>query len=613
MSEKILKDLRRQAQLFPDGPGIYFFKDKNGQVLYIGKAQSLKNRVKSYFLPTSDRRLKTMIQESRKIDYIVTDSTKEAAFLENNYIRQHQPRFNLRLKDDKNFPFIKITIQDEFPGIELCRRVEPDGAKYFGPFQPAHTARKSIELVTRYFKLRTCTGKLPKNRKRPCLEYDMELCSAPCVNFIPPDSYQENVRNAILFLEGKTDLLLPVLQKKMESASRKLEFEQAAHWRDLIKAVRSIMEKPKTILTGKTDCDILGLYTAGGKSLLYIFSMRRGRIVQSTNLSMNLPSARSSKKILSKMIQTYYKNKEEIPSVVYLPHDPERRNELSAFFKKTKGILVKFEVPHRGKFEELVHLAAKNAELEFNKQFKKEDSLSELKSILSLERLPNHIEGFDISNTGGDESVGSMVVFKKGFPCKSEYRKYKVRTVQGSNDVASLEEVIYRRYSRIFKEQGKVPDLILVDGGLGQLNAAEKALNRLNYKEIPVVSIAKKKETIFSEDNKTGINLPPTSPALKLLQNIRDEAHRFAVSFHRLRREKKSFSSELDNIPGIGPKRKIKLLTAFDSIETMKKAGQEKIQKIVGKKASDNICRKLGISPIVHYKKKNPLNRSKGK
>ncbi len=600
MPGRNINHLLEQAQALPNRPGIYFFKDREGQVLYIGKAQSLRERIKSYFLPTPDTRLKTMLQVSQKIDCIVTDSTKEAAFLENNYIRQHQPRFNLRLKDDKSFPFLKITIQNKFPGIELSRRVEPDGARYFGPFQPAHSARKSIELITRHFKLRTCSGELPRNRKRPCLEYDMELCSGPCANLISSESYQENTRNAILFLEGKTDLLLPLLQKKMEDASRRLEFEQAAHWRDLIQTVKSIKEKPKTILAHKTDCDILGIHSAGDQFLLYAFCMRGGRIIHSSNLIMNFAPDCSRKKILFQLVRSFYMNSEEIPSVVYLPYEPEKRNELSSFLDKIKGRPVRLHVPFRGKFKELVQLAGKNAELELNRLFYQEDSLSELKNLLSLARLPNHIEGFDISNTGGDESVGSLVVFKDGKPCKSEYRKYKVKTVHGPNDVASLEEIISRRYSRLTREKGEPPDLILIDGGLGQMFSAKKALNRLGLQEIPVISLAKKKETVFTENNIEGINLPHTSPALKLLQKIRDEAHRFAVSFHRLRREKKSFSSQLDNVPGIGPKRKFRLLKAFDSIETMKEAGPEKLQKLVGKTAANHLCQKLGIPPAKH-------------
>ncbi|TEU06589.1 MAG: excinuclease ABC subunit UvrC, partial [Candidatus Aminicenantes bacterium] len=560
---EIMSDLKSEIKNLPKKPGIYFFKDKGGEVIYIGKARSLKDRVKSYFLPTSDAKIKKILSETEEIDFILTDSAKEAAFLENNFIRQHQPRFNLRLKDDKSFPYLKLTLQEKFPAIYLTRRVEEDGAKYFGPFSPAHQARNTIHLSAKYFGVRTCQESVPGKRKRPCLDYDLKLCSAPCVEYISESDYRESIKNAFLFLEGKTEKLLKILKKKMQEAAARQEFEQAAHWRDIIRTIEEIKAKPKLISVGMENKDIFGYSRENKNVALYVFFMRKGKVIESEDIFFQEKEDIADKEILSNYLKKIYKHRKSMPDKILLPFAPEEKDGILKRVSNLREEKIEIIVPRKGKNKKLVDFASSNAEILLRKKYEGLAPLMEIKKIFNLKSIPERIEGFDISNIGGEESVGSLVVFENGRPQKNDYRKYKIKTVAGPNDVASLQEVIRRRYKRILEEKKDFPDLILVDGGKGQLNAARGALEELGVGNLPIVSLAKKEEIIFAPDRKKGISLERTSPALKLFQNIRDEAHRFAISFHRLRREKRSFESRLDNIPGLGKKRKAALLDKY--------------------------------------------------
>ena len=589
----IMSDLKSEIKNLPKNPGIYFFKDKGGEVIYIGKARSLKDRVKSYFLPTSDAKIKKILSETEEIDFILTDSAKEAAFLENNFIRQHQPRFNLRLKDDKSFPYLKLTLQEKFPAIYLTRRVEEDGAKYFGPFSPAHQARNTIHLSAKYFGVRTCQEPVPGKRKRPCLDYDLKLCSAPCVEYISESDYRESIKNAFLFLEGKTEKLLKILKKKMQEAAARQEFEQAAHWRDIIRTIEEIKAKPKLISVGMENKDIFGYSRENKNVALYVFFMRKGKVIESEDIFFQEEEDIDDKEILSNYLKTFYKHRKSMPDKILLPFAPEEKDEILKRVSNLRGKKIEIIVPRKGKNKKLVDLASSNAEILLRKKYEGLAPLMEIKKIFSLKSIPERIEGFDISNIGGEEAVGSLVVFENGRPQKNDYRKYKIKTVAGSNDVASLQEVIRRRYKRILEEKKDFPDLILVDGGKGQLNAARGALEELGVSNLPIVSLAKKEEIIFAPDRKKGISLERTSPALKLFQNIRDEAHRFAISFHRLRREKRSFESRLDNIPGLGKKRKATLLDKYKDLKEIKKAAPEDLAKIIGAKATQALISEL--------------------
>lgn len=589
----IMSDLKSEIKNLPKNPGIYFFKDKGGEVIYIGKARSLKDRVKSYFLPTSDAKIKKILSETEEIDFILTDSSKEAAFLENNFIHQHQPKFNLRLKDDKSFPYLKLTLQEKFPAIYLTRRVEEDGAKYFGPFSPAHQARNTIHLSAKYFGVRTCQESVPGKRKRPCLDYDLKLCSAPCVEYISESDYRESIKNAFLFLEGKTEKLLKILKKKMQEAAARQEFEQAAHWRDIIRTIEEIKAKPKLISVGMENKDIFGYSRENKNVALYVFFMRKGKVIESEDIFFQEKEDIDDKETLSNYLKTFYKHRKSMPDKILLPFAPEEKDEILKRVSNLRGKKIEIIVPRKGKNKKLVDLASSNAEILLRKKYEGLAPLMEIKKIFNLKSIPERIEGFDISNIGGEESVGSLVVFENGRPQKNDYRKYKIKTVAGPNDVASLQEVIRRRYKRVLEEKKDFPDLILVDGGKGQLNAARGALEELGVGNQPIVSLAKKEEIIFAPDRKKGISLERTSPALKLFQNIRDEAHRFAISFHRLRREKRSFESRLDNIPGLGKKRKAALLDKYKDLQEIKKAAPEDLAKITGAKATQALISEL--------------------
>ena len=585
--------LRKKAQSLPQKAGIYFFKNQTGEVIYIGKARSLRSRVKSYFQQTSDAKIKNILSETWDIDFILTDSTKEAAFLENNFIRQHQPRYNLRLKDDKSFPYLKMTIREGFPALTLTRRVEEDGAKYYGPYSPAHRARQTSHLIAKYFGVRTCQEAVPGRRKRPCLDYDLKLCSAPCVSNISKKDYRESVDNALLFLEGKTEKLLSALKTKMREASARQEFEQAARWRDLIRTIEEIKKRPKLISVRKEDIDIFGLTRENENVAVYIFVMRAGKVIESEELYFQEKKEVQSPEILSSCVREFYRGGQDIPDKILLPFPPEKKEELSQILFKRKRKKVEILTPLKGKYKKLVDMTNTNAEILMQKKSEALSPLKETQKILELKTLPVRIEGYDISNTGGDESVGSLVVFENGLPQKNDYRKYKIKSVEGPNDVASLQEVIKRRCTRLLQEEAAFPDLILVDGGKGQLNAARVVIKELGLGHLPVIALAKKEEIIFTPSHKNGIRLEKTSPALKLIQSIRDESHRFALSFHRIRRRKKSFASRLNGIKGIGPKKKAALLAKYKSLREIENASRDELSMIIGRKAAQSLVDKL--------------------
>ncbi len=593
MPEQKKGNLKTIVEDLPTKPGIYFFKNGKNDVIYIGKARSLQDRVKSYFGSTSDPKVHNILAETMDIDYIFTDSEKEATFLENNFIQQYQPKFNVRLKDDKAFPYIKVTLRDRFPGIFLTRRVEPDGARYFGPFSPVHQARKTIHLINKSFGIRGCREAIPGKRKRPCLEYDLKLCTAPCVQYISELEYRSRVEDALLLLEGKTEKLLQTLKHKMKEEAASEEFERAAQLRDLIQSIEQLKAKPTLISTKGENKDIFGYSSAQNQAHLTVFRMRQGKVIETEVISRAKKKNVADRTFLSSELLKYYKRSPDFPDKIILPFRISREKHILTLISLARGKKVEILVPVRGENKKLLELAQKNTE-DLAHREPEIRSLSELKNLLGLSSIPQRIEGFDISNTGGDESVGSMVVFEEGKPNKSEYRKYRIRTVEGPDDVASLHEVIRRRYGSLLTEgQEFMPDLVFVDGGKGQLNAAQKALQELGVEDVAVASLAKKEEMIFFPNQKEGLRLKRTSPALKLLQNIRDEAHRFAISYHRRRRTQKSFTSPLDTIPGIGPRRKMALLTKYKNIGEIKKVPLEELAKIVGTEAAQSLVASL--------------------
>ena len=534
--------MKQKLARLPQKPGIYFFKNAAGEVIYIGKARLLKERVQSYFQPTSDPKVQNILSETADLDFILTDSEREAAFLENNFIQQHQPKFNLRLKDDKSFPYLRLSVQERFPGIYFSRKVARDGAKYFGPFSPAHEARKTIHLINKYFRVRNCDEDVPGKRKRPCLEYDLNLCSAPCVGLISEEGYRESTANALLFLEGKTAELSKILKERMKKAAQAQKFEEAAQWRNLLRILENIKVKPKLISVRLENLDIFGYAQEHRYHALEAFFMRQGKVIESREFFFEEDEDIPGGRILSDFLRSFYQEEKNIPEKILLPFELSEKRDLLQILSATAGKKVVMSVPLRGEYKKLMDLAVRNAETLLERGMQDLGPLIDLKRILGLKILPVRIEGFDVSNTGGTESVASLVTFDNGRPNKDGYRKFKIKTVAGPNDVASLEEVIRRRYIRILEEKAPLPDLVFVDGGKPQLGTALKVLHELGLGSLEVVSLAKKEEIIFALHHKNGLRLDRTSPALKLLQHIRDEAHRFAIAFHRQRRSKRSFT-----------------------------------------------------------------------
>ena len=534
-------DLRKKAAGFPKKAGIYFFKSADGSLVYIGKARSLRDRVGSYFQPSDDPKVRNILGETADIDYILTETEREAAFLENNFVQQYQPRFNLRLKDDKSFPYVKLTVKELFPRVAFSRKVEADGAKYYGPFSPAREARRTIGLVGKYFQVRSCDEAVPGKRKRPCLEYDLKQCSAPCVGFVSEEDYRRNVDEARLFLEGKSERLVKALKERMDKAAEREDYEEAARLRDIARTLETLQVKPALISVRMENQDIIGMARSGRARAVYVFMMRKGKVRESREFEFEDDPARADGDVLADFLAAFYRDR-EIPPKILLPAAPADAAELGRGLAAKSGKKVEILVPVRGKSRDLVRLAVKNAEILLRKKNEGAAPLEEIRKELGLAKPPDRIEGFDISNTGGTESVASMVSFLGGRPDKSEYRKFKIRTVAGPNDVASLEEVLRRRYTRLLAEKRPLPDLVFVDGGLPQLGTAERTLEELGLERLPLASLAKQEEIIYTPWRRDGIRLDRTSPALMLLQHVRDEAHRFAIAFHRKRRAKRAFA-----------------------------------------------------------------------
>jgi excinuclease ABC subunit C len=532
--------LKAKAEALPQKPGIYFFKNGKGEIIYIGKARDLRDRVRSYFQPTEDPKVRNILAETAEIDVILTDSEREAAFLENNFVQQYQPRFNLRLKDDKSFPYLKMNIQDPFPGVRFSRKVEQDGARYFGPFSPAGEVRRTIHLLNKYFQIRNCAEEIPGKRKRPCLDYELGLCAAPCVGFIAAKDYRRRVNDALLFLEGKTGRLTKILGTRMARAAESEDFEEAARLRDIIRTLETIKVKPKLISVRLENQDIFGHAREAQSHAVDVFLMREGKVRESKGFVVDDKAGRSDGAILEEVMSAYYRN-HEIPERILVPFDMPGKKNLAASLSAIAGRKIEIGIPSRGKNRNLIDLAAKNAEILLHKKNADRAPLEEIRRELGLEILPVRIDGFDVSNTGGTETVASLVTFVNGRPDKDGYRKYRIRTVEGPNDVASLGEVMRRRYARALEEKQPLPDLILVDGGKPQIGTARKVLSELGLERLPLISLAKKEEIVFTPSHKGGLKLDRTSPALKLFQHVRDEAHRFALRYHRQRRSRRSF------------------------------------------------------------------------
>lgn len=599
--EKVLDSgsgIKDKLLLLPERPGVYLMKDHKGGVIYVGKANSLKDRVKSYFQKstTLSLRIENMVKHIADIEWIVTESELEALILESNLIKKYRPGYNVILRDDKNYPYLRLYLEDKFPRIEVVRRIKPDGALYFGPYVPVHAMRETLKLIKRTFPLATCKLDLNKKYDRPCIEYEIGRCSGPCVGEISEAGYKDVVRDVRLFLEGKDKELQRSLKGRMEEESEKLNFEEAARIRDSIFRIEMLLERQRIISAAGGDTDVIGFARDGNNVALQILFFRGGMLVGRKGIFYDHSRDISDEEIISSFIEQYYSRDVLIPSEVLIHVKIPDRELVEKWLSEKKERKVLITVPVRGNKAGMLRLAVENA-IEAIKSHtplsppyqgggRGGEVLEVLKEILSLPVSPERIEAFDISNILGAEAVGSMVVWEKGSLRKDEYRHFKIKTVTGADDFAMMGEVVRRRYSRVLEEGGGLPDLILIDGGKGQLNSAIRALNEIGINDSGIIGLAKareeKGERVFLPGSPDAIELDMTSPATHLLQSIRDEAHRFAIAYHRKLRGKEGMLSELDKIKGIGRARKLALLKYFGSVEVLKKASVEELEKVRG-------------------------------
>ncbi len=595
-----------KLETLPERPGVYLFKDSHRKVIYIGKAKNLKNRVRSYFQTSRGLDHKTEILTARicDLEYIVTDNEVEALLLESTLVKRHKPKFNINLKDDKSFLHVKLTVNDPYPRVFLTRRVLEDGALYFGPYWPAALARNTIKIVNRHFLLRTCDLKIDGTLDRPCLEYHIKRCLGPCVRRLcNQEKYSRAVKEVIYLLEGKNEELIRILTQRMTEASQKEHYEAAAFYRDRIIVVQDLAKKQKMILTGVDNVDLFAYYREGSRLALQLFTLRNGKVLGKREFYWEDLKFFHPAQFLRDALQQYYLSAGFIPHQIYLPVKIKDQELISDWLsQKSAGTRkkrkVRIKIPQKGDKHDLLLLVEKNAKIAFETRYKtpklqKQKLLEALQRELDLTAIPRWIEAFDVSNIQGSDSVASLVVCRDGVMKNHEYRKFKMKMVSGAHDFANIYEAVRRRYRRLLEERQPFPDLILIDGGKGQLHFAYQALSELGIEEIPVASIAKKEEHIFLQGQEDPLILRKTSPQLHLIQEIRDEAHRFALSYHQKRRSLRDFSSELDHISGIGAKRKKRLLRNFGSVRGIGRATVEELTPFVGEKVARAIKEKL--------------------
>jgi excinuclease ABC subunit C len=596
---EIIIVLQQKIDHLPVEPGVYIYKNARGKIIYVGKARSLRQRVRSYFQESRPQDPKTqhLVAEVADLEYIVTDNEVEALILESTLVKKNQPRYNINLKDDKSFPYLKLTINESYPRIFITRRIRKDGALYFGPFLPASYARRTIKLVNKYFKLRTCNLEINGMLSRPCLDYQMKRCLGPCVaGLCTREEYDRAVEDVKLLLSGRTDELIRQLDHRMREAAEAMHYEAAAMYRDWIAMVRDISEHQKMALEGQDDCDLFGYHQEGSQLALEVFVMRGGRVVGRREFYWEDLISFDPAEFFSEALNQYYLQDSFTPKEIYIPTDIEDAETLENWLSERKGSKVSIRSPRQGLKSEMLDLVMRNAHISFDTRFrilkaKGEELLKPLQEALGLDVLPRRIEIFDISHVQGTDTVASMVLCVNGEMKRSGYRKFKIENVKGPDDFASMREVVHRHYENTLEEdEGSLPDLVLIDGGKGQLSAAVSALNDLGLENQAVAAIAKKEEILFVKGKEDSpIALPKESPLLHLIQMMRDEAHRFAVTYHRKRRELRDFDSELMDIPGIGEVRKKVLLRAFGSLERVKKAAFDELAPYVGPKVAAQI------------------------
>lgn len=597
--------LDEKIRNLPTSPGVYIHKNADGKIIYVGKAKNLKNRVRSYFQSSRNMEPKTreLVKRIADFEFIVVDNEVEALVLESNLIKKHKPRFNVLLKDDKQYPHLKMT-NEPFPKVVITRKILRDGAHYYGPFLPASLARRTLDLINRAFQMRTCDIEIDGKLPRPCLEFHLKRCLAPCVKELcKPDEYAEAVRDVKMLLDGKNRELAAELQQRMWQYAERENYEIAAKYRDLHKTVLALGEQQKMALTADRDVDIFGFYREKQCLALQLFTMREGKIVGRREFFWeDLPAddAFNPSEFLGEVLAQYYST-DYVPLEIHVPQDFEDRPVLEAALSERRGRKVRIFDPKRGQKRELVELVENNARVAFEQRFRvlKPDTqkvLEDLQEILELPYFPQRIESFDISNIQGAENVAGIVVYENGKPARAEYRRLIIKSVEGANDFASMNEAVFRRYKRLLAEEKPLPQLVFIDGGKGQLSAAAAAMQSLDLEAITLVGLVKppKRHNEISHLLRFGYEDRPVPfengpAAFRLVQQIRDETHKTAVQYHRKRREMRDFTSELTAIPGVAEKRKMKLLRNFGSIERIAKASTDELAPFVGAKTAQII------------------------
>ena len=596
-----------QLKALPNKPGVYLMKNAAGDVIYVGKAANLKNRVRSYFgAPGSlEEKTRRLVQQIADFEFIVTSSEQEALILEATLVKQYQPHFNIRLKDDKHYPYLKVDLTDPWPRVYITRRVEDDGARYFGPYASSSSVRTTLDLVNKLFPWRSCTKTITGTDPRPCLDYYIKRCIAPCTSYCTKEEYDAVIQQVILFLEGRTDEVIADLAAKMEDAAESFDYERAAMYRDQIEAVNRVTERQQMATTRPVDMDVFGLARADDEACVQVFFVRGTKVVGRDHFMLQGVKEESDAQVLASFLEQFYGAAVYIPKDILLPVRATETALITLWLSGRRSKQVHITVPQKGERRKLVELANENARQSLEMMRvkwladagKTRAALEELQEELGLPAIPRRIECFDNSNIQGSSPVASMAVFVDGHPRPQDYRRFKIKTVQGANDIASMGEVLRRRFKRARehaeaaaradgtdrdRQWADLPYLVVVDGGRPQLAAALDAMRDTGAGHIPVIALAKENEEIFIKDVSEPILLPRTSQALYLLQRVRDEAHRFAITFHRQVRGKSAIQSRLDDIPGIGPARKKALLRKFGSVRAIREAPMEEIAATVG-------------------------------
>jgi len=601
----------------PTKPGVYLMKDAADTIIYVGKAVNLRNRVRSYFHASADHSPKVgrLVQHIADIEFIVTESELEALILENNLIKKHRPHYNVRLKDDKHYPYIKITVQEAYPRIYLVRHIAHDGARYFGPYTSSRAVHQTMDLLRKMFPYLTCERTITGQDKRACLYYYIGRCLGPCIGAVSKEEYRALVEQICLFFEGKHEKILNDLRDEMARRAENLEFERAAQIRDQVHAVEQVIERQKVVSAALSDQDVIAFARNNGEACVQIFFIRNGKLLGREYFVLTGTQDEGDKEIMTSFVKQFYDEAAYVPPEILLQSEVDEVNIIESWLRNRRGDKVALAVPRQGQERDLVNMAAENAtetlahlraqwEAESNRYV---TALDELQKYLGLEMPPTRIECYDISNIQGQAATGSMVVFAKGVPRKSDYRRFRIRTVQGADDYAMMQEMLRRRFQRAGREPAELrsaeegasaemngveepkdswailPELLIVDGGKGQLNAALEVLKEFQLEhEVPAIGLAKKEEEVFLPGQPDPLLLPRDSESLFLLQRIRDEAHRFAVNYHRTLRDKQTIASELESVPGIGPKRRRLLLKHFGSLEAIREASVEELAAVPG-------------------------------